>query len=202
MGTPKGLLNYHGRPWLEEQIARHAAAGGREVIVVLGPDVARYETEILWIQESRSSRALLHQKVTVKTILNLHPESGSFSSLLIGFSALPPLKKGSVPCLVLPIDTPYPTRVTIEALHAAPGELWAVIPQFEAQSGHPVLLREEFIAYLSHLDPHSAQARLDMQLKMLESRLVQKVLCSDRCITLNLNHQDEWQRYCREFERG
>jgi molybdopterin-guanine dinucleotide biosynthesis protein A len=49
MGTPKGLLDYHGHPWLVEQVKRFKAASGKQVIIVLGFHQDPYFEKIPWL---------------------------------------------------------------------------------------------------------------------------------------------------------
>ena len=52
MGTPKGLLDYQGHPWLVEQLLRFKAASGRQAIIVLGFHQALYFEQIPWLEKA------------------------------------------------------------------------------------------------------------------------------------------------------
>jgi len=44
MGIPKGLLDYHGHPWLLEQLRRFKAVSGKLAVVVLRYDLFSNQT--------------------------------------------------------------------------------------------------------------------------------------------------------------
>ena len=52
MGTPKGLLDYQGHPWLVEQLRRFKAASGKRAIIVLGFHQAPYFEQIPWLEKA------------------------------------------------------------------------------------------------------------------------------------------------------
>jgi CTP:molybdopterin cytidylyltransferase MocA len=80
MGTPKGLLNYHGHPWLIEQLLRFKAASGKRVIVVLGFHQAPYFEQIPWLVNAVTN-PVEQLGLKISAVINPVPEHGQFSSL-------------------------------------------------------------------------------------------------------------------------
>ena len=80
MGTPKGLLNYHGHPWLIEQLRRFKAASGKRVIIVLGFHQAPYFEQIPWMVKA-VTEPVQELGLEISATTNPAPEHGQFSSL-------------------------------------------------------------------------------------------------------------------------
>src|SRR4051794_40096425 len=78
-GTPKGLRDFRGHAWLEEQLLRFRAAGGTRAIVVVGFSPERYEQML---------EKLEVPGVAIEVWRNPSPERGPFSSIQCGLLAL------------------------------------------------------------------------------------------------------------------
>jgi CTP:molybdopterin cytidylyltransferase MocA len=135
MGTPKALLPFRGRTFLDGLIAR-LEAHCHPVIVVLGHDAGRI-------------RASLTPSVAVA--LNPDYPLGMLSSLQCGLRALDPQIHHAVFTLV---DHPDPTDSTVhDVVHAPPAAV--VIPRYHGTKGHPVRLSRTVIDELLALPPHA-----------------------------------------------
>lgn len=167
MGTPKGLLDYHGRPWI---VAQLAALPPARVVVVLGHDAAAYR-EVL-------------EGAEVTIAVNPAPERGAFSSLQVGLEAA-----GKGAAFVLPLDVPAPNASVWERLEATAS---SALPVWEQKGGHPVRVSEELARRLCRLDPSDPAARLDTQLRM-DGAL--RVPVEDVRVTMNLNTPEAWRRF-------
>ena len=125
MGTPKALLPFRGRTFLDGLIARLEIAC-RPVIVVLGHDADRI-------------RATLPP--TVAVVINSDYPLGMLSSLQCGLRALEPQIAQAVFTLV---DHPDPAGSTLHGVvHAPPAAV--VIPRYQGRKGHPVRLNHTVI---------------------------------------------------------
>lgn len=200
MGSLKGLLPFFGRTWLEEQIARFIAQGGREVIVGLGHFSERYVEVLPWLRGSAGlPRDLVeiaadedperNASSTIEIVVNEDPARGPFSTLWTAVTQV--LRLEQVGALVLPIDAPLGPEV-VELLmqdHA-----FAAVPEFGGRGGHPVRLSPEAVREVAREDP--ATQRLDHFLKALEARVSRRSASSDE-VTLNLNSPETWAAYCR-----
>jgi len=126
MGQDKALLTYHGHTFLESIIQTLRAAGLERLVVVLG-----YHAEEI-------QRALDLQAVQV--VINQNYRQGQTSSLQAGLRALTKdAPEAVVLCLV---DHPAVSAEVVKRLldnfraSGAP----VVIPTFQGQRGHPVLI--------------------------------------------------------------
>lgn len=172
MGTPKGLLEINGRPWILEQTQQFRAAGGNEVVVVLGFNANQY-------------RAALGVAKDVTIVVNEHPEHGQFSSLQTGCNALT-RKKTAAFCL--PVDVPAPKSTTWKMLtKTLAGEIDVCIPTWKDRGGHPVLLSARLIKKLLTIPLGADDARLDRQIHQLPRDRVARIPVDDERVVMNIN---------------
>jgi len=124
MGSPKALLTYQGRPFLEHllSVTKHPAIGVRRV--VLGPDAEAIAKDI----------ALEPGEI----VLNHQWENGQLSSLHAAMKTLPPNSTGILLC---PVDHPLISVTLVNSLieefrssHAP-----VVVPSYRGRRGHPVI---------------------------------------------------------------
>lgn len=124
MGSPKALLPYQGRPFLEHllDITKHPRIGVRRV--VLGADAGPIVKEI----------ALVGDEIVV----NHEWEQGQLSSIHAALRSLPSGTEGIVLC---PVDHPLVSAALIDELIEAFDKSQApiVVPLYEGQRGHPVI---------------------------------------------------------------
>ena len=209
MGTPKGLLDYRGEPWLLEQLRRFKAACGKQVIVVLGFHHERYFKEITWLKTA--GKESVHQLgLDISVVVNPNPEHGQFSSLQCAIHPSPTLPRSGgragvgVPgAFVLPVDVPGPNKGVYGRLTEALGVTTAAaIPRYQSRGGHPVLLSRAFLERLTTVSPSSTQARLDLQIKALPGKQVTFVPVDDEEVSLNMNIRDEFRNYALRKPRG
>jgi len=69
MGSPKGLLNYQGNPWILEQISRFAKVNNPEVYIGLGYDHELYFELIPWFKKA-VNKTYRYKDVQVRIIIN------------------------------------------------------------------------------------------------------------------------------------
>jgi molybdenum cofactor cytidylyltransferase len=124
MGSPKALLPYQGRPFLEHllDIAKHPSIGVRRV--VLGPDAATISAQV----------ALTPEEV----VINKDWERGQLSSIQAAIRSLPAGTDGFLLC---PVDHPLVSASLvgelIEAFETARSAI--VLPLYRGRRGHPVI---------------------------------------------------------------
>jgi len=124
MGSPKALLSYQGRPFLEHllDVTRHPRIGVRRVV--------------LGAQAEAIARAVeLHAD---EIVINDQWEMGQLSSLHAAMRSLPAGTDGLMVCL---IDHPLISAALVDDLiqgfYASGAPI--VLPVFEGRRGHPVL---------------------------------------------------------------
>jgi Uncharacterized MobA-related protein len=124
MGSPKALVSYQGRPFLEHllSITNHPAIGVRRV--VLGPDAEAISQGI----------ALAPEEI----VINQAWENGQLSSIHVALRSLPPDTDGILLC---PVDHPLISASLVGNLidvffkERPP----VVVPSYRGRRGHPVI---------------------------------------------------------------
>jgi molybdenum cofactor cytidylyltransferase len=124
MGSPKALVSYQGRPFLEHllSVTAHPAIGVRRV--VLGPDADAIAKSI----------ALSPDEIVV----NHDWEKGQLSSIQAALGSLPPGTEGM---LLVPVDHPLISATLVGSLIEAFAVSRApvVVPCYWGRRGHPVI---------------------------------------------------------------
>lgn len=128
MGSPKALLDYHGKTFVEHlmEITRHPRIGA--VRVVLGA-------------KADEIRACLANMDAAAFVVNEGWQSGQLSSIQAAIRSLP---EGSTEGLMLcPVDHPIISRDVIAQLIAAfdSTQKSIVVPVYKERRGHPVIFR-------------------------------------------------------------
>jgi molybdenum cofactor cytidylyltransferase len=124
MGSPKALVSYQGRPFLEHllSVTNHPAIGVRRV--VLGPDAEAVSHGI----------ALASDEI----VINHEWAKGQLSSIHAALRSLPPNTEGMLLC---PVDHPLVSASLvcnlIDAFLASRAPV--VVPIYRARRGHPVI---------------------------------------------------------------
>ena len=139
MGTDKALLLYRGRTFLEHILATLREAGVNRVAVVLGHHA----------EEIRPAVKLDGAKV----VINPDYRRGQTSSLQTGLRAIDPTDVGAVVlCLV---DHPAVSAKVVRNLISEFKESHApvVIPTYQGQRGHPVLIARPLFSEMLALGP-------------------------------------------------
>jgi molybdenum cofactor cytidylyltransferase len=124
MGSPKALVSYQGRPFLEHllSVTNHPAIGVRRV--VLGPDAEAISQGI----------ALAPEEI----VINHAWENGQLSSIHVALRSLPPDTDGILLC---PVDHPLISASLVGILidvffkERPP----VVVPSYRGRRGHPVI---------------------------------------------------------------
>jgi molybdenum cofactor cytidylyltransferase len=124
MGSPKALVSYQGRPFLEHLllVTKHPAIDCRRV--VLGPDADSILQGI----------ALSPDEI----VINAHWEKGQLSSIHAALHALPEKIAGMLLC---PVDHPLVSSSLVASLIEAflATKAPVVVPNFQGRRGHPVI---------------------------------------------------------------
>jgi CTP:molybdopterin cytidylyltransferase MocA len=147
LGRPKQLLDWGGRPLLEQVAAAVAGWGASPVVVVLGA----HAEEIL-------ERVNLDEALVV---VNPEWEEGLASSLRVGFDVLARRREVERAFVVLADQPRIPPDVP-PALLAAAAESGrpAVVPVYRYQRGNPVLVGRELWERLMSLEGDAGAAGL------------------------------------------
>lgn len=124
MGSPKALVSYQGRPFLEHllSVTKHPAIGARRV--VLGADAEAISNGISLAAD--------------EIVINRDWELGQLSSIHAALRSLPPNTDGILLC---PVDHPLISAVLVGTLIDAflNSHSPVVVPVFNGKRGHPVI---------------------------------------------------------------
>src|SRR5215831_9332103 len=124
MGSPKALLPYQGRPFLEHllDVAKHPSISVRRV--VLGPDADAICAQVLLKPD--------------EIVVNKDWERGQLSSIQMAIRSLP---AGTDGLLLCPVDHPLISRLLVADLIDSFEKTTApiVVPLYEGRRGHPVI---------------------------------------------------------------
>ena len=191
MGIAKGLLDYNDTYWLLEQLNRISKTQIKEVYIGLGFHYQDYFKAIPWLAEAETDYEPFNT-MKVKVVINPHPERGSFSTLQAVLQTIE--KKYDV--LLCPIDIPIPNAKDLNAIIEIKNEV--VLPNYDGKNGHPIKLSASFWKSLTQLDPKEANARLDFQIKKVNSAQITQVKVNDSAILKNLNTQKDWDDYLNQ----
>jgi molybdenum cofactor cytidylyltransferase len=123
-------------------------------------------------------------------VANPDPGRGQFSSLQVGLREV--LNRGRDAAVITLVDRPPVSAATIQVLRTAfetaPQNIWAVVPEFSGQHGHPFVAGRELIeAFLQALP--TANAR-DVEHRHQDH--VQYVAVNDPFVALNVNTLEEY----------
>ena len=127
MGSPKALLDYQGRTFIENICDAFVTAGVDELIVVLGAH--EHEGRI---------RAAVPDHLMLQVRVNPRHRLGQLSSLMFGIHALSSESEAAVVNLV---DHPLVKAETIQTLISSfrADPLPIIIASYQGRRGHPVL---------------------------------------------------------------
>jgi len=176
MGSPKALLPYQGRPFLEHllDVVNHPSIGMRRV--VLGPDA-----EVISSQISLSPQ---------EVVINSDWERGQISSIQAAIRSLPAGTEGILLC---PVDHPLISSSLVsdliesfEKTHSA-----MVVPLFEGRRGHPVIFSSRlYNELLSAPEDKGARAVV-----WAHANEICEVSTTEEGCVLNLNDPEAFQKY-------
>ena len=188
MGTPKGLLDYHGTPWILEQISRFKGVKNPKVYIGLGYNYELYFESIPWFKKA-IDRTYNCNGVEVRVIINHQPQFGAFSTLQ---TVLRNIEK-EVTVIVQPIDVPLFNTDSLRSFIDKNKTI--VIPVCEDKKGHPVKLKPEFWTRLLSIDRSSNNARLDIQIKECNTSSIAYHKVTDKSVYQNINTLNKWNNY-------
>jgi molybdenum cofactor cytidylyltransferase len=180
MGSPKALLPYQGRPFLEHllEVTKHPKIGVRRV--VLGAHAEPIAQAVALQPE--------------ETVLNEGWEKGQLSSLQAALRSLPAGTDGILMCLIdHPLISPTLVDGLIEQFYATRAPV--VVPVFEGRRGHPVIFSSALYAELETA-PQELGARSVVWTHRGE--VSEYVTVEEGCV-VNLNDPDAFARIGRSM---
>lgn len=177
MGSPKALLRYQGKTFIERSCNAFLSAGVDELIVVLGA------------RAGELCRAVpIHPRL--RTVTNPRYFQGQLSSLMTGIGALSPESEAVVVNLV---DHPLIAAETIKALITSfqMEPLPIVIAAYNGKRGHPVLFSRQIYGEI-------LAAPLDQGAKVIvrkDPARVRELQLNDPGILADIDTPEDYRRY-------
>jgi len=184
MGTDKALL-----PWPPQAAGQSAS---KDSFLSAAIRSFALSTDFVVIVTGRNEAALAPVAYAsgASIVNNPDPDRGQFSSLQLGLHEV--LNRGRDAAVITLVDRPPVAAATVEflrsAFEAAPPNIWAVVPEFSGQHGHPFIAGRELIeAFLRA--PATDSAR-DVERRLQEH--IQYVRVDDPCVALNVNTPEDY----------
>lgn len=175
MGSPKALLPYQGRPFLEHllDICQHPNIGVRRV--VLGPDADEISAQVSLTKD--------------EIVINVEWERGQISSIQAAIRSLPANTDGLLLC---PVDHPLVSAALVgDLIEAFERNHPAIaLPIFEGRRGHPVL----FAAHLYEELLHAPEDKGARAVVWAHANEICEVATNEEGCVVNLNDPEAFLR--------
>ena len=177
MGSPKALLRYQGKTFIERICDAYLTAGVDELIIVLGA-------------RANELRQAIPAYPTLRTVVNPRYFQGQLSSLMTGIGAL---SSESEAVIVNLVDHPLISANTISALIASFREspLPILIASYNGKRGHPVLFSRQVYGEI-------LAAPLDQGAKVVvrkDPSRVREIQLDDPGILADIDTPEDYRRY-------
>ncbi len=127
-------------------------------------------------------------------IVNRDPDRGQFSSLQLGLQEV--LNRGRDSAIVTLIDRPPALPETVHHLRneylnlIRKDQVWAVVPEFEGQHGHPIIIGRELIGLIIDA-PATSNAREIMHANQSH---IAYVPVTDPFVAMNIDTPEDYER--------
>ncbi len=123
-------------------------------------------------------------------VVNRDPGRGQFSSTQVGLQEV--LNRGRDAAMITLVDRPPVSRTTVQilrdAFEAAPPNIWAIVPQFSGQHGHPFLIGREMMEAFLNAPPAATARDIEHQ----NQNHIQYVTVDDPFVALNINTPEDY----------
>ncbi len=173
MGTPKLLLEWKGKTFIENIVQGYRENGVSEIIIVTND------------KDAVSCNGLFSKDTYgLKTVINKHPEKGRFLSLKIALSAL----KNKNMCFVHNVDNPFTEKKVITEMMKTARAGSYVVPVFKTKKGHPIMLAESIIEGI--IETSENECNLKFFLKKYACVYCQ---CTTSKILVNINTLEDYK---------
>jgi len=184
MGTDKALL-----PWPPQAAGQ---APSKETFLSAAIRSLSLATDFIVVVTGRNEAAVapIAYANGASVVSNPDPGRGQFSSLQIGLHEV--LNRGRDAAVITLVDRPPVSSATVQllrdAFESASQDVWAVVPEFSGQHGHPYLVGRELIEVFLQASP-TASAR---EVEHRHQDHIQYVTVSDPFVALNINTPEDY----------
>jgi molybdenum cofactor cytidylyltransferase len=177
MGSPKALLPYQGRPFLEHLIAvtSHPKIGARRIVLGAHAELIA-DTVRLAADE---------------VVINAEWDKGQLSSIQTGIRSLPAGTDGMILCLIdHPLISATLVDELIERFYSGPTMPPIALPVYQGKRGHPVIFSSGVFEELMTAPPEQGARSV----VWAHAGEVAEVVTSEQGCVLNLNDPETMQR--------
>jgi CTP:molybdopterin cytidylyltransferase MocA len=176
MGSPKALLTFHGKPFLEHllEITRHPKINTTRVVLGAGAEQIRQRLPL----------------PDDSVVLNPDWESGQLSSIQAAIRTLPPRGlDGLMLCLIdHPLISAALVTALIQAFDASGKPI--VLPTYKGKRGHPVIFASSVFDELLNAAPEKGARAV----VWAHAKEIMEVPTDEQGVILNLNDPDALRR--------
>ncbi len=177
-GSPKACIPFNNSfSFLQKLLSVYNEAGIIDFVIVTNFELER---------EISETTKLYSDKLNINIKINYYPESGKFNSIRIGTFAT----DNSRATFIQNIDNPFTTAGLLSQMMKAVKSNSYVVPCWEEQKGHPVLLSAEILHAIYNEKNEQANFR-----DVLESFYCNKVNTNDPRILANINTPADYMKY-------
>jgi molybdenum cofactor cytidylyltransferase len=177
MGSPKALLPYQGRPFLEHllEVTSHPKIGARRIVLGAHAELIADAVRL----------------AANEVVINAEWEKGQLSSIQAGIRSLPAGTDGMILCLIdHPLISATLVDELIERFYSGSKTPPIVLPVYQGKRGHPVIFSSGVYEELMTA-PLEQGAR---SVVWAHAREVAEVVTSEQGCVLNLNDPETMQR--------
>lgn len=184
MGTDKALL-----PWPPQASGRTAS---NETFLSAAVRSLEFSTDFVIVVAGANEAALspVVYSIGASLMANPDPARGQFSSLQIGINEV--LSRGRDAAIITLVDRPPARQATIEKLRTAFANavegIWAVVPEYSGQHGHPYVVGRELMTVFLEA-PVTANAR---DIEHAHQQHIQYVPVDDPFVAMNVNTPEDY----------
>ncbi len=184
MGSDKALL-----PWPPQAQGQPAS---NETFLSAAIRSLEFSTDFVIVVAGANETALkpVVYSVGASVVTNPDASRGQFSSLQIGLNEV--LNRGRDAAIITLVDRPPARRATIEKLRTsftnAVDGIWAVVPEYSGQHGHPYVIGVELMNVFLDASP-TANAR---DIEHGHQKHIEYVAVDDPFVAMNVNTPEDY----------
>lgn len=184
MGSDKALL-----PWPPQGVGHPPSS---ETFLSSAIRSLEFSTDFVIVVAGANQAALapIVYGIGASIVANPDPTRGQFSSLQIGINEV--ISRGRDAAIITLVDRPPARRATVEKLRTAfataVAGIWAVVPEYSGQHGHPYVVGRELMTLFLEA-PATANAR---DLEHGHQQHIQYVPVDDPFVAMNVNTPEDY----------
>ena len=177
-GEPKAFLKFdQTKSFIQQLIYVYYSTGIRHIIIITNKNL---------LESMKQQIQDVPKELTIEIIINPHPETGRFSSIKIAADAI---NKGHH-AFFQNIDNPFTTFVLLKQMFDNIKEGMFVIPKFNYEKGHPVLLSNKIIQHIKSMNSLEGNLR-----DVLSEFTAIEIVTDDPNIHANINTTEAYLKY-------